>query len=317
MTRSSARFLSYDLRPAKQAERLMLIEYLRCSTECGLKLADYRYVGMGGNRFYDFMLLHRFIGIKKMVSLEHDDDMYLRSSFNNPFDFIEVSNSSVEDFLAQDNYDGPSIFWLDFDGGISQQTISDIQSLGVIARPNSFFFITLMGEYQKFLSDMNDADRLAWFQNELGDVGQNLSQDDVQVSKSHDTIFKCVSTALSSAFAFRGDGIFSAQFSVRYSDSMKMITTGGFFGAMGSAAEIALRRNTCLPNLSKSEQELFYLRNFNVTERERGLLDIAATAKDRRRKEWKKLRELGFKDRDIDAYGDLLRFNPRYIESIL
>jgi hypothetical protein len=317
VNRSSARFLSYDMRPAKQAERLMLIDYLRCSAECGIKLADYRYVGMGGNRFYDFLLLHRFIGIKKMVSLEHDDGMYLRSKFNKPFDFVQIANESVEDFLAADNYQDPSIFWLDFDGGISQQIIADVQSLGVIAKPNSFFFITVLGEYQKFLNDMNDSDRLKWLQAELGDVGQNLTQENVQKSQSHNAIFKCVSAALSSAFAFRGDGSFYPQFSVRYADSTKMVTTGGFFGDLGKASEIVQRRNTCLPNLNASEQELFQLRNFNITERERSLLNVASTAKDRRKKEWRKLLELGFKDPEIIAYGDMLRFNPRYIESIL
>lgn len=317
MSRSSARFLAYDLRPAKQAERLMLVEYLRCATECGFKLADYRYVGMGGNRFYDFLLLHRFTGIKRMVSLEHDEDMHLRAAFNKPFEFIDVRQESVGDFLASDGYIGPSIFWLDYDGGISPDMISDILSLGVVAKPNSFFFITVFGDFPRFLQKLNDAERLAWFQTEMGDVAQGLDHADVQRSEAPRAIFKCVAAALRSAFAFRGDGSFDIQFSVQYSDSAKMVTVGGFFGARGSAAEIQGRRSTSLPALEGSDSQMFHLRNLNVTERERHLFDLAATSGDRRRKEWKKLIELGFENNEIDAYGSLLRFTPRYVEAIL
>lgn len=295
----------------------MLIDYLRCATECGFKLADYRYVGMGGNRFYDFLLLHRFAGIKSMVSLEHDEDMYSRACFNKPFEFIEVKPSSAEDFLALDNYAGPSIFWLDFDGGISADMIADIRSLGAVARPNSFFFVTVLGDFAPFLASMTDAARLHWFQTELGDVAQGLAQEDVQKSQASKAIFSCVSAALKAAFAPRGDGDFEIHFSVQYSDSTRMVTVGGFFGARGAAAEIVARRDISLPSLMGSGSEMFRLRNLNITERERHLFDIASTANDRRRKEWKKLVELGFDEQEIGIYKSLLRFTPRYVESIL
>ncbi len=64
MTRSTARFISYDLRPAKQSERTILLDLLRLTSDSGLNITGYRYVGMGANRFYDFLLMHKYLGLK-------------------------------------------------------------------------------------------------------------------------------------------------------------------------------------------------------------------------------------------------------------
>lgn len=317
MTRSSARFLAYDLRPAKQAERLMLVEYLRCAAECGLKLGDYRYVGMGGNRFYDFLLLHRFVGVRTMVSLEHDEEMYRRAEFNRPFQFIEVKQETVSDFLATDGYDQPSIVWLDFDGGLSREMLTDIETLGVVARPNSFFFVTVFAGFPRYLQRLNDAERLQWFQNELGDIAQCLVQEDMQVSRAPQAVQKCLRTALESAFGYRGDGELDLQFSIDYSDTTRMVTVGGFFGSAEIGAEIQKRIQVNLPALHGNGNGTFRLRNLNITDRERQLFDLTATAKDKRKKEYRKLIALGFSEQDLQNYASIFRFAPRYIEAII
>src|SRR5271154_94405 len=102
MKASTATFISYDLRPAKQTERRLLLDFLRCASVAGLANSDYRYVGMGGTMFYDFHLMHRFLGVNRMISLERDRKTYPRSTFNCPFDFITVYNETVGDFLARD-----------------------------------------------------------------------------------------------------------------------------------------------------------------------------------------------------------------------
>jgi len=67
---STTDFISYDLRPAKQTERRILLDFLKCANECGMTISDCRYVGMGGTAFYDFHLMHRFLGVNRMTSLE-------------------------------------------------------------------------------------------------------------------------------------------------------------------------------------------------------------------------------------------------------
>ncbi len=74
MKPSTAKFIPYDLRPAKQAERRILLDFLKCGNEAGLTISDCRYVGMGGTRFIDFHLMHRFLSVNRMISLERDPD---------------------------------------------------------------------------------------------------------------------------------------------------------------------------------------------------------------------------------------------------
>lgn len=295
----------------------MLVEYLRCAAECGLKLGDYRYVGMGGNRFYDFLLLHRFVGVRSMVSLEHDEEMFRRAEFNKPFQFIDVKQESVSDFLATDGYDKPSIVWLDFDGGVSQDMLADIETLGVVAQPNSFFFVTVFAGFPRYLQRLNDAERLDWFREELGDIAQGLVQEDMQLSRASRAIQKCLRTALESAFGFRGDGELCLQFSVDYSDTTRMVTVGGFFGSTDIGREIQKRIQVNLPALHGLGEETFRLRNLNITDRERQLFDLAATARDKRKKEYRKLIALGFSDQDLQNYASIFRFAPRYVEAII
>jgi hypothetical protein len=106
---STATFIPYGLRPAKQAERRLLLDFLKCANEAGLTVSDCRYVGMGGTMFYDFHLMHRFLGVNQMISLERDSDLHPRSVFNCPFDFIKVENKTVAEFLAADTDDKKTI----------------------------------------------------------------------------------------------------------------------------------------------------------------------------------------------------------------
>lgn len=82
MKDSTATFISYNLRPAKQAERRLLLDFLKCASQIGLAISSYRYVGMGGTMFYDFYLMHRFLGITNMISLERDKKICPRARFN-------------------------------------------------------------------------------------------------------------------------------------------------------------------------------------------------------------------------------------------
>ena len=115
MSRSTANFISYDLRPAKQSERRMLLDLMQVAGDCGFPITDYRYVGMGANRFYDFLLIHKYLGVNKMISLEHDPIMYGRAMFNCPYSFIDVRKKSIAEFISGDSFSDKSLLWFDYD----------------------------------------------------------------------------------------------------------------------------------------------------------------------------------------------------------
>ena len=75
----------YDLRPAKQVERRMLIDAFHRLTSAGFPIADYQYTGMGSIYFVDFILFHKLLGMDKLLSVEFDKDIEKRVKFNAPF----------------------------------------------------------------------------------------------------------------------------------------------------------------------------------------------------------------------------------------
>ncbi len=69
MDTPSYRKINYRVRPAKSIQRKMLCDAL-------LRLSffepveNYRYVGFGSTTFTDFILFHKILGIKDMISIE-------------------------------------------------------------------------------------------------------------------------------------------------------------------------------------------------------------------------------------------------------
>ena len=141
--RSSAYEVSYNLRPSKKCERKLMLESLSVAAECGFPIKDYRYVGMGANTFYDFVLMHKYFGIEKMISLEHDAGMMKRACFNNSYKFIQVLQRTASEFVHEDEFSGTRVYWMDYDGEIKPDIVRDIATLGAKANVGDFVFVTV------------------------------------------------------------------------------------------------------------------------------------------------------------------------------
>lgn len=315
MKPSTAIFVPYNLRPAKQAERRVLLDFLKCANEAGLNISDCRYVGMGGTMFYDFHLIHRFLGINQMVSLERDPDIFSRCEFNRPFDFIKVENMAAATFLAKDNDDATTIYWFDYDDGFGPDIIADILSLGTRVKVGGFAFVTVYAGPPGILQKQSKEQRLEYFQQYMGDFSLGLTADQMETATFPKIVHQTLVTAFQNAFSARTDGKFQVLFQVQYKDSTPMITVGGCFSEVADGRDILNRVNTDLPFLLKGRP--YQIRQMNLTERERELFDMAVTNRRKNSKQANSLRSLGFKNRDFETYRDLIRFLPRYYESII
>lgn len=317
MQRSTASFISYDLRPAKQSERRILLDLLKIAGDCGLPIPEYRYIGMGGNRFYDFLLIHKYLGLAKMISLEHDPVMFKRAVFNCPYRFIDVQERTAADFIAEDTFSVPTILWLDYDGGISPRIVNDIASLSTKLQIGDFCFVTVFGGPPRALDMANAQARLVWFQDQLGDVAVDVSLADVERASFPDAVHKVLMAAFRNAFAVRRDGQFVPFLQVEYADSLPMITVGGGLLAEGQALALKRRIKGALPFLSTEAAKLYEIKSLHLTERERALFDRATTWPTKRSSEHNQLKKLGFRDAEMAAYKDLIRYLPRYVETIV
>jgi len=102
-------------RPKKQIERKMLIEFLQnIQHKLNINLSEYQYIGLGSIYYYDFILFHKYLNIRDMVSLD-DKKCCKRFEFNKPFDFITFKNMSTNDFLLNNGLDKKSFIWFDYD----------------------------------------------------------------------------------------------------------------------------------------------------------------------------------------------------------
>jgi hypothetical protein len=270
---------------------------------------------MGGATFYDFHLVHRFLGINSMVSLERDPKFYSRCEFNNPFDFIKVKNQTAAAFMASDAANKRTIYWFDYDDGMGPDITADITSLGAKVKVGGFAFVTVYAQPPGILEKQSNQQRLEYFQQNMGAFSVGLSATDMDDAEFPKTIHTILVAAFKNAFAPRTDGQFQMLFQVQYKDSVPMVTVGGCFCKTADAPNILKRVTADLPFLVKGRP--YKLRQLNLTERERALFDIAVTKKRSNSKQANYLRSFGFKKAHFEAYRDLIRFLPRYSESII
>lgn len=141
--------INYLLRPNKSVERKMICEML--SRISAIKvLSRYQYIGFGSTYFADFSLFHRNLGINQMISIEGEERAQDRCEFNKPFACIDLKmgkSSAVLPNIDINNKD--SIIWLDYDGTISDEIFSDINTVMTLMRPDSFFMLSLNAELYK------------------------------------------------------------------------------------------------------------------------------------------------------------------------
>lgn len=317
MSRSTARFISYDLRPAKQSERRIISDILKIGGDCGLPIRKYRYVVMGANRFYDFLLLHRYIGISSMISLEHDHVMYERARFNVPFGFIDVRNETTEQFLTTDSNEVPTIYWFDYDGGIGPHILRDIASLSTGMKVGDLAFVTVYGGPPAAIDRAGDQERHLWLHDTLGDVSLDVSVEDAQRANFSVAVHKILMAAFMNGFAPRADGQFVPLLQVEYADTKPMVTVGGAFLTGGQAVEYRRKMKDGLPFLTTASPRMYVIESLNLTERERVVFDRVVTSPRRKRSDMNTLRTLGFREAEVAAYRDLVRHLPRYFESIV
>ena len=98
--KSSYEKIDYRLRPAKGVERKMLANaFWRLAAFD--KIERYRYIGMGSVYFNDFILFHKVLGIKKLISIEGEDNPEKQKRFklNKPFRCIDLRFAWSTQFL--------------------------------------------------------------------------------------------------------------------------------------------------------------------------------------------------------------------------
>ena len=63
--------INYMFRPKKQIERKIFIElFQKIQHALDTNISEYQYIGLGSIYYYDFILFHKYLKIRDMISLD-------------------------------------------------------------------------------------------------------------------------------------------------------------------------------------------------------------------------------------------------------
>lgn len=120
--------INYSIRPAKNVERKMLRDTLLRLFPFGI-FSQYQYIGFGSKYFVDFSIVHKYLHVNKMISIESDIINKNRYYFNRPYDCIDIKFGHSSEILPKINLRKKSIVWLDYDDAFSSYMLEDLSTL--------------------------------------------------------------------------------------------------------------------------------------------------------------------------------------------
>lgn len=332
--RNDAGMINYYLRPNKQVERKIILEILQTVISILEPSTNYQYVGMGSFYFFDFILMHKFLKIDDLVSIENKTDVK-RFKFNLPYDFITFHNMLSTRYLAENHdWTQKSIIWLDYTQGLSgNHALSpDIDLIGKNSGGNAFFIITLNAMAPK--DSITRSSFLTEFNRDISPLYNKFRY--TSKSNYHLLLQNIVINKIEES-CMRNTNKFIKTFSYLYQDGAPMYTLGGVFTDDSSLNE---RLKDLHPFLSTDRNNVTRIKIPNLTYKEKSYLDSIIKDLGLKMEECKKeVEKLCLKDdlekeqylsaifsdhiaielkpEEIQNYIQFYRYYPQYYEGII
>jgi hypothetical protein len=183
---------------------------------------------MGSIYFIDFILMHRLLGINRMLSVEYSTNVQKRVEFNKPFASVETKIAPIGDVIPTLSKDLRHILWLDYDSVIQNSHLEDVSLAATFLTPGSVVVVTVDTEPGSL------GDPTAWLEH-FGAVGgdyfeSTLKKKDFAGSQLPRRNIELIEKALQSGLAGRSGIQFIPIFNFVYSDGHRMLTVGGMIG---------------------------------------------------------------------------------------
>lgn len=304
--------VAYNLRPAKQVERRMMIDAFQIMSRAGFQIGDYQYTGFGSIYFVDFILFHKLLGIRKMLDVEYSTDIEKRVLFNKPFDSVDLEMKPISEVIPHLSPDIKHLLWLDYDNILHREVLADAASSATQLSCGSILIITVdveppteNGEPKEWMSYFEEEAyryfKADWDVRKFGRA--NLPRINIEI----------LHNAIKNGLAGRTGVQFFPVFSFLYRDGHQMLTLGGVVGTEIEGRFIDGCDFSRAPYIRrKLDDEPYRIKVPQLTTKERFYLDSAMPCAD----EWKPS-EFELDDEAIKAYREIYRFMPTYAELLL
>jgi hypothetical protein len=304
--------VAYDLRPAKQIERRMFIDALQLLSGANFDIGDYQYTGFGSIFFVDFILFHKLLGMRRLLSVEFSSNIEKRVKFNRPFKEIDILMKSITDVIPTLSPDRKHLLWLDYDDVLQSDHVADLVLSGTYLPSGSILLVTVDAEppgdpndgpqeWKKHFEDQA-ADYLGAFTQLEDFVESNLVKINTHILKS----------AIASGLVGR-EARFLPMFWFVYQDGHKMLTLGGMIATEAEARRVeasALSAATYYRGAHSDEPYLIRVPNF--TRKERIHLDSQMPCADDWTTDDFEVDPIAIRD-----YREVYRYLPAYAELLL
>lgn len=224
--------IPYHLRQNKAIERNLFVDLLQ-RVGRSRNISDYTYVGFGGPFLEDFRHLHSALRIKKMISIEMDDDVFKRQEFNQPISCVTLLCKTSSEFLFEHDFNEPSVVWFDYarPGDICDQ-LNETRTLVEKLPHGSVFKITVNANPQT-LGTPKDDQPLHEFRRDrilerLGDYAPaQVEEEDVYTSNYPKLLLSSILSAARHGVRGTPEHHVQPLASFVYSDGQQMLTVTG------------------------------------------------------------------------------------------
>ena len=139
---SSFKKINYALRPGKHASRRMLCEIFG-RLRPFQPVHEYVYVGFGSVWFEDFILFHRSLGVREMISIERHVAARHRIEANKPFSNITVHYRAASRVLPRLDWSRRHFVWLDYEDALSTEILLDVRTVAARGQSGTIIAISV------------------------------------------------------------------------------------------------------------------------------------------------------------------------------
>ncbi len=314
--------INYNLRPSKCIERKMLCEVFQRLSVFG-KIEAYGYIGFGSTYFSDFTIFHKTLNLKNMISIERDEEKRERFEFNRPFSCIEIKFGESTDVLPTLNWNSKKIVWLDYDGKLNSEVLSDLDFFFSRAISGSVIVVSINVTPETNTENPYDDIKNYRFDKLIDRVGENkipegVDGKDLSGWNNAEICRRIIVNEIAEILSVKNAEYdennmlcYQQLFNFHYSDGAKMLTTGGIVFGKDQFAHFA---GCSFNDLSffRDGSDAYKIEVPNLTFKEIRHLDEQLPLKD-----GVSISAPSISQSDIDKYEKIYRYFPSFTEANL
>jgi hypothetical protein len=310
---------NYNYRPAKAVERKIFIELLK--EMYGITgLLDATYIGLGSIFFSDFRLVHKELGISKMVNIEVNQADQERFEYNKPYACIELLWGMSTDILPTLDWNGTKIIWLDYDGSLKQYMIEDVEIIFSALQPDSFYFATCNSSMQRFYNKNLNKHNEKQFAQEFGNYSPFGLTSEMLTNKNSPLLIRdIINSQIKHTLDLRnaaiqevGEKLLYVQLLlITYQDGAPMFSTGGILKRRKDLKRLVREPFMSLPYIRTGDKALD-IESPILTNSE---IDLINSFLPNKVKNFMTKGELRFiPETEKEKYFNLYRYYPSFVE---